>query len=232
MHAADIMTTRVVSADPDTPVTEIAKMLLENRISAVPVLDGDRRVLGIVSEGDLMRRSESETEARHSWWLEAFVSKQEKAAEYIKTHGRKAKEVMSKSVVTAREDTPLQDVARLLETHHIKRIPIVRDGRLVGIISRANLLHGLVASGDKAGPTTPPGDRAIRETLTHTLGEEVGLNTAMLNVIVAEGVVTLWGIVDSEAERQAAQIAAEQTPGVKSVENCLKQLPSAAWAYI
>lgn len=230
MQASDVMTSNVIAARRDSPVAEIAQLLLQHRISAVPVVDSKGSVLGIVSEGDLMRRSESETATRHSWWLETFLSKTEKAKEFIKTHGQRAEDVMSVNVVVATEDMALNEVAKLLEAHQIKRVPIVRDGHLVGIISRANLLHGLATMAGHVPMAVSADDRTARESLMQTLGGEVGLNTAMINVVVSGGVVTLWGIVDSEAEKKAAQIAAEETPGVKSVENNLKQLPTWVWA--
>lgn len=226
MQAADIMTTNVVTVRPDTGVREIAGLLLKHRISAVPVVDPDQRVLGIVSEGDLMRRAENETDDRHSWWLEAIFSTHDMAGDYIKTHGRNAGDVMTRNVVTVTEETPLYEVARLLERHHIKRVPVIRDGSLVGLVSRANLLHGLIAKGAEGGGPSAAGDKTIREELLHALSQEAGLRTALINVIVNDGVVQLWGLVESGTERKAAQIAAENTRGVKSVENHLGEIPA------
>jgi CBS domain-containing protein len=230
MHAADIMTTKVITVEADTPVQEIAGLLLKHRISAVPVVDAGRRVVGIVSEGDLMRRAESDTGQRHSWWLETLFSAEEKAAEYIKSHGRKADDVMTRDVLTVTEETPMHKIVHLLETHHIKRVPVVSDGRLVGIVSRANLLHGLAAK--RVGSNTPGSadDRTIREKLLHVLFAEAGLDAGMINVIVDDGVVQLWGIVRTSNEKKAAQIAAESMLGVKAVENYLGQVPGRIWA--
>lgn len=230
MRAVDVMTTKVITVQPDTEVREIAGLLLKHRISAVPVVDANQRVLGIVSEGDLMRRVENNTDSRHSWWLEGIFSSHDKAGEYVQTHGRKAGDVMTRDVVEVMEDTPLYDIADLLEKHHIKRVPVTRDGRLVGIVSRANLLHGLAAKG--AGVTDPisSDDQTIREKLLHALSKEAGLDTALLNVTVTDGVVQLWGIVNTKAEKQAAQVAAENTPGVRAVENHLGQIPAWVWA--
>lgn len=155
MQAADVMTTNVITVQPDTGVREIARLLLKHRISAVPVVDTEQRARGIVSEGDLMRRAENDTDRRHSLWLEVIFSTPEKAADYIKTHGRTADDVMTRDVVTVKEDTPLHEIVGLLERHHIKRAPVTRDGRLVGIVSRANLLHGLAAkAAESAGPSS------------------------------------------------------------------------------
>ncbi len=226
MQAKDVMTANVVTVQPGTGVPEIARLLLKHRISAVPVVDADQRILGIVSEGDLMRRTETDTERRHSWWLEAMLSTEDRAREYIKVHGRKAGDVMTRDLISVTEETPLYEIAGLLEKHHVKRVPVTRDGRLIGIVSRANLLHGFAA---KEARTTGPGssdDQTIRENLLHTLAKEAGLDMALINVIVNDGVVQLWGLVGSGTEKKAAQVSAESTPGVKRVENHLGQAPT------
>ncbi|MDJ0934673.1 MAG: CBS domain-containing protein [Kiloniellales bacterium] len=226
MQAKDVMTTNVVTVQIGTGVPEIARLLLKHRISAVPVVDSDQRILGIVSEGDLMRRTETDTERRHSWWLEAMLSTEDRAREYIKVHGRKAGDVMTRDLISVTEETPLYEIAGLLEKHHVKRVPVTRDGRLIGIVSRANLLHGFAA---KEARTTGPGssdDQTIRENLLHTLAKEAGLDMALINVIVNDGVVQLWGLVGSGTEKKAAQVSAESTPGVKRVENNLGQAPT------
>lgn len=227
MQAKDIMTTHVITVAPETPVRDIAGLLVSHRISGVPVVDVEERVIGIVSEGDLMRRAETETESRRSWWLEALVSPEEKAAEYVKTHGMKAGDVMTRDVVTVAEETPLRDIAELLEKRRVKRVPVVRDGRLVGIVSRANLLHGLACKTTVERAPGSTDDRAIRDSVMRTLSEEAGIRTGRVNVIVEDGVVQLWGLVESGTEKKAAILAAENTPGVKSVENKLGQVP--AW---
>lgn len=225
MQAKDVMTTSLVTARPDTPIRDLAELMLQHRISGIPIVDDDQHILGIVSEGDLMRRPESDTDRRASWWLEAVFSVRDKAEDYIKTHGVKAGDVMTRDVLTAADDMPVRDVARLLEEHRIKRVPVERDGKLVGIISRANLLHGLVAAGLDSPETARADDRTIRHTLLRTLDDQAGINTAMINVIVSDGVVQLWGLVGSVAEKKAAGLAAETTPGVKAVENHLGQMP-------
>ncbi len=145
MRAKDVMTSPIVTVGPEATVQEIAKLLIERQVSGMPVLDQGGRVVGIVSEGDLMRRVEHADERHRSWWLKLFSDEITEATEYVKTHGRRAAEVMTRDVVTVDEDTPLHEIAALLEERRIKRVPVVRDGRLVGIVSRANLLHGLAA---------------------------------------------------------------------------------------
>ena len=225
MHARDVMTSSVVTVSPETAVPDIAKLLLERRISAVPVVDQGERVVGIVSEGDLMRRVEHADERHRSWWLRLFSDAATEATEYVKTHGRCAADVMTRDVVTVSEDTPLHEIAALLEERRIKRVPAVRDRRLVGIVSRANLLHGLAAQPADM-PESSLGDEAIRSRISTTLRKEVGDMTEFVNVIVSDGVVDLWGATDSEDIKRAVRVAAENMPGVREVRDHVGILPS------
>lgn len=219
MRAGDVMTTKVVTVSPETAVRTIAQTLVERGISAVPVVDGAGRLLGIVSEGDLMRRAEAGTERQPSWWLDLLASPEEKARDYSRAHGLTARDVMSREVVTVEEDSPLASVAALLERHRIKRVPVVRDGALVGIVSRANLLHGLIAAQPApASAATAGDDAAIRGRILAAVAE-AGLAEPYVNVVVSGGKVQLWGMVSSEAEKDALRVAAETAPGVVAVEN-------------
>ncbi len=224
MHAMDLMTKKVISVSPETDVKAIAALLLKHSISAVPVIDADEHIVGIVSEGDLIRRAVSEADRQQSWWLEVFASPQERATDFVKSHGRTAAEVMTRDVATVQEDTPVGQVAALLEKRRIKRVPVTRDGRLVGIISRANLLHGLAAMDEEEVTPVAGDDRTLRDNVIHSLSDEAGLDTATINVVVRDGEVQLWGVVNSDSERQAAEIAAQDVPGIKSVENHLGKL--------
>jgi CBS-domain-containing membrane protein len=231
MRAADVMTTNVISVQADTEVREIAGLLLKHRISAVPVVNEDMHVIGLVSEGDLMRRVETGTDDRHSWWLADVLSTRDKTADYIKTHGHKASDVMTQTVMTVREDTPLYEIAGLLEKHHIKRAPVTRDDKLIGIVSRANLLHGLVAQGAEGGAAKLPDDKEIRDSLLKEISQAAGVDSTLINATVKDGVVQLWGNVQSETDKKAAEIAAECIPGVKSVENNIRLVPAWKGAY-
>lgn len=225
MQAADVMTAKVITVSPETDVREIARLLLEHNISALPVVDAGGAVLGIVSEGDLMRRVENGTERRKSWWLKSIFAGANNASEYVKTHARKAHEIMTPKPITIAEDEPLYRVAKLLEKHHIKRVPVVRDGKLVGIVSRANLLRGFSAVAlDTETPVTA-NDRDIRDAILKEVDENTGVWVDRINVIVTDGAVQVWGIVESQEEKMAVQVAAENTPGVKSVENNLGMMP-------
>ncbi len=226
MQAKDIMTTSVVTVRPDTGVNDIAKLLIEKSISGLPVTDADGRLVGVVSEGDLLRRPELETERRGSWWLDLLANNRETAAEYVKSHGTTAADVMTASVVSVAETATVGEIAATLEKHRIKRVPVVSDGKVVGIVSRANLLHGLAAR--KEPPLTTPStdDRTIRESLTQRLESQGWVSSGSLNLIVDGGIVQLWGWVGSKAERRAIVLAAEQYPGVKGVEDHLGSLPA------
>ncbi len=219
MKAGDVMVSNVISVGPDATVQEVAALLLRNRISGVPVLGPQGELLGIVSEGDLMRRPEAGTQPRHSWWLNLLGSKDGMAAEYIKSHSRKAVDVMTRRVVTASPDTPIGDVAALLEKHGIKRVPIVRDGKVVGIVSRANLLQALASF--KAVPPGATDDASIRAKLTARLDNEQWTKPSLINLIVHDGTVDLWGIVDSQTEKKAVRVLVESTPGVRAVNDNL-----------
>lgn len=220
MNARDVMTTNVVAVRPEMPVNAIAALLLERHISAVPVIDDERRVVGIVSEGDLVRREE--TAPRPSWWLAIFGDPEKLAREFARSHGQRAKDVMSREVVTVSEETPLGEIAALLEKHRIKRVPVLRDGRLVGIVSRADVLRGLVARGLKPVSPVAQDDAAIRAQLLEALQREPWASGHFLSIVVDHGVVHFWGLVQSDAERRALRVAAENIQGVRGVEDHLR----------
>lgn len=229
MQVSDVMTRKVVTAAPKAKVRDIANLMQQHRISAVPITDANKQVVGIVSEGDLMRRVGSgDTDAQpRSWWLSLFTSDQLASTDYVKVHGQYAEEIMSRDVITVEETAGLSEVATILERNRIKRVPVTRDGRLVGIVSRANLLQGL-ARQDTLAPVSKD-DRQIQEAIEKELGQIADLDRFLINVIVKNGVAQLWGLVDSAAQKQAAQVAAENVPGVRSVENNLGSIPPWMW---
>jgi CBS-domain-containing membrane protein len=212
MKAADVMSRNVATVTPDTAITEIAEILLGRHISAVPVVDGSGAVVGIVSEGDLIRRQEIGTDKHPSWWLHLLTAPEDQARDYVKSHGHKASDVMTAKLVTVGPDTPLDAVATLLERHHIKRVPVVDGGKLVGIVSRADLIRGLAAH--PATLPTPSGDDAsLRDAVIAAIRKETGVRTEFINVIVTGGAVHLWGGTNSEDEKKAVRIAAEGVAG-------------------
>lgn len=228
MQARDIMQTHLITVAPDTGIHEIAEILMASRISAVPVVDEEGHPLGIVSEGDLMRRPETETERRPSWWLSLMASPQEQAFSYIKSHGGHARDVMTRDLVTVEETASLEEIAETLEKHHIKRVPVLREGVLVGIVSRADLLRGLVARRAEAAPdaASDASDREIRAAIEKEF-KAAGVRRDLINPVVSGGVVQLWGVAETEEERQAAAVAAENVPGIRAIENNIGVLSQA-----
>jgi CBS domain-containing protein len=228
MKARDIMVTKVITVGPDSSVREVAEIFLRHRISALPVLDRTGKLIGIISEGDLVRRAELETDYRRSWWLEIFARKSNEALaiEYVKSHARTTKDLMTRQVITVKPTTPLRDVAALLERRGIKRVPVVRrDGKVVGIVSRANLIHALATLPKGTEPSTV-GDSMIRKRVMARLNSERWARDAILSATVQDGTLKLWGVVDSEAEKEAARVAAELVQGVRQVENNITVLPN------
>ncbi len=219
MKVRDVMTTQVATVTEDTPVQAAAALMLEQGVSGVPVVDGEGRLRGIVSEGDLMRRAETHTDVRRrSWWLRLLGSEESEARDYVKTHGRRVGDVMSRQVVTARLDDDIAEVAMALEKHRIKRVPVLVDGKVAGIVSRADLLRGLAAHGALGSPE-PTSDREIRDALVAHVAEQPWATGALVNVIVTEGTVHLWGFYDSKEQHQALLVAARNAPGVRGVED-------------
>jgi CBS domain-containing protein len=177
MKARDVMVSPVITVKPSFSVKEVAKTFLERRISAAPVVDDQGKLVGIVSEGDLMHRAEAGTERQRSWWLRALTAEETLAAEYVKAHARKVADVMTRDVITATADTPLHEIAALLEKNSIKRVPIVKNGQLVGIVSRANLIQ---AGGQHPQRTGNPALRHHhpRQTARPSKGATVGAHLA------------------------------------------------------
>jgi len=220
MKARDVMVSPVITVADDSTVCDVAKVLLANRISAVPVVDSGGKAIGIVSEADLMHRSETGTERPASWWLSMISGDRALAAEYVQSHALKVKDVMTADIQTAQPDTPLVEIADMFEEKHIKRVPIVNAaGELVGIVSRANIIQAIASARPKL--ETSLSDTAIREKLIAELKKQSWSHVHKLNVTVTSGVVDLWGFAQSEKERQAIRVAAESIPGVVAVNDRL-----------
>lgn len=219
MNAKDIMSTRVVTADEETPIETIAEFLIKFHISAVPVIDDANRVIGMVSEGDLMRRSEIGTEKRqHSWWLDLLVERPDLAREFVKSHGTRAGDVMTRKIITVDEDTPIEEIAEILEKNQIKRVPVLRDGRLVGLVSRGNIIQQL-ACGRKIKIAVSKDDAVVRTEIEKLLAAQPWASSQTTAVTVTDGAVELWGFIGSTAERDASRVALESISGIKSVED-------------
>jgi CBS domain-containing protein len=219
MKASDIMVSQVITVQPDSNVQEVAELLLKHRISAAPVVDAKGRLVGIVSEGDLLRRAEAGTERERSWWLRLLMGREILAAEFVKEHSRKVADVMTKDVITVAPDTPVSEIATTLESNRIKRVPIIDKGKLVGIVSRANLLQALASMRKEIAVEKPMADAELREKIMASLRAEPWVRPSLINVTVSDGTVDLWGVVDSHAEKQALRVAVEVTPGVRAVND-------------
>ena len=217
MKASDVMTRRVISVRPDTSILEAAQLMLQKRISGLPVVDSQGQLVGIVTEGDFLRRAETGTERHRSPWLEFLIGPGRLANEYVHSHGRKVEEVMTSGPKTVAEDTPLEDVVHEMEQNHIKRLPVVRGNQLVGIISRANLLHALASLAREAAPVAK-NDVSIRDRVLADL-EKQPWSAASLNVVVRNGNVELSGTIFDERQREALKVAVENVPGVNTVHD-------------
>ncbi len=226
MQARDVMTTDVISVFADTPVHDIVKALLKHRVSAVPVVNRNQHVVGMVSEGDLLFDPEGPPAggpAKQAWWLAALMLGG--SFDYDQLHGRTAGEIMTRRVFTVDEEASLPEIARLLERRHIKRVPVLKDKQLVGIVSRANLLHGFANDIIERHEPGAASDRAIRADVIDALRRQTMLSSRVINVTVKDGVVELWGTVDNGEQKEAAERAATDVTSVKSVNNNLTPSP-------
>ena len=227
MRAADVMTSDVITVGEDASVQEVARLMAEHGISAVPVVDRERRLVGMVSEGDLLHRTETGTERRRSWWLEIMASTNQLAGEYVRSHSGSVKDVMTRDVVSVTKETAVGDIAILLETNRIKRVPVLRDGRLVGIVSRANLVRALAVTISERPSGAEADDRAIRDRLLAELRAQKWAEVSPANITVKDGIVHLWSSYYSDQEKRALVVAAENIPGVRRVEDHMR--PVAAY---
>jgi CBS-domain-containing membrane protein len=224
MKAKDAMTREVVTVGPDATVGEIAALLVRHRISAVPVVTSENQMVGIVSQTDLGHRSETDTEKRRKWWLDAFADADAKAREYIKSHGRKARDVMTRFVTSVSHEASLAEVADILDTHRIRQVPVMDGGKLAGMISRADLVR-MLAEARIAAPAGRPDSGALQKAIWDQVKAQAWLRSAYLNLAVKDGVAELWGAVDSNEQRRALKILVEGVSGVRRVEDHLGVLP-------
>lgn len=221
MQAQDVMVRGVISIGPDMPVRAAAHAMISNGVSALPVVDIGAKLLGIVSEGDLIRRMENDTERERSWWLEMFVSTETLAREFVKSHAKRVADVMTRTVITAAPDASLREIANLMEKHGVKRVPIVENEKVVGIVSRANLMQALASGNDETDWVES--DRVLRQRVLDSIQGKPWASRPF-NVIVSKQHADLWGFVFSESERAALRVAAEATPGINSVADHLRVL--------
>jgi CBS domain-containing protein len=227
MRAKDVMTTNVISVTPDTSIADAVKLMLDRQISGVPVVDGSGHLAGILTEGDLMRRAELVT-GRRSWWLNPTSTPEQEAKAYVKAHGLRVKDVMTKEVTTISDQEPLDRIAMVFEERGIKRAPVMRGSKIIGIVSRANLLRSLAARKISSASMS---DGQIRSTILATAMADPAIRVILVDVTVTDGVAHLWGNTASEAESDAVRVIAENTAGVKEVHNHIRILPQAIVSY-
>jgi CBS domain-containing protein len=216
MKVRDIMSTRVISVAPDATILEAIRLMLQNHISGLPVMEPSGALVGVVTEGDFLRRGETGTERKRPRWLEFLLGPGRLAGEYVHTHARRVGNVMTREPVTIADDAGLGEAVEIMERRRIKRLPVIRDGQVVGIVSRANLLHALVSLA-AASPPTATTDVAIREALLAQFEKLTWAPAALVDPVVRDGKVELWGTITEEAQREALKVCAENIPGVKSV---------------
>ncbi len=222
MRARDLMTKTVRTVTADTSVHDIAQLMLKGRFSAVPVVDKKRRIVGIVSEADLLRRQESSTARRRSWWLDLLVDARTRAREYAKTHGQYARDVMTRTVISVTPETEAVVIADIMERSNVKQVPVVHKQKLVGIVSWRDLLPALAKSPRKPGKTT---DAAIGAALREEIKTSACARDILVNIAVTKGVVELTGLVPSQEEGYALRVMAETVPGVRKVKDNLRVHP-------
>lgn len=222
MIAQDVMTAEVITADPETPITEIATLLVKHRIGAVPVTTSDGRLVGIVSQTDLAHRSENKTEKRRKWWLDLLSDPDVQARNYIKTHGLTAKDVMTTMIFSVPYDASLADVAEALDVHRVRQLPVMRDGKMVGIVSRTDLVRAIAQSGR---PTEGLTNGELQRALWKEIRQLSWLQSAYLNLSVKDGVVELYGGVQSQDQRRALLVMVNGVSGVRRVVDNLSVMP-------
>jgi CBS-domain-containing membrane protein len=220
MKAKDVMTTTVISVQPDATILQAARQMLQHHISGLPVIDQSGEIVGILSEGDFLRRRETGTQRKRSRWLEFLMGPGRLAAEYAYSHGNKVAEVMTRDVHTVNEDTNIEDIVELMERRRIKRVPVLRKKNVVGMVTRSNLMHAMVSLA-RVEPKSAKDDASIREILLAEMQKESWAPAAMVNVVVRDGVVELWGVIIDERQRAGLKVAAENIPGVRAVKDHL-----------
>jgi CBS-domain-containing membrane protein len=231
MNVKDVMTPHVLAVSPDESVIVAARLMLEKKISGLPVVDDSEKLVGVVTEGDFLRRAETGTKRHRPRWVEFFLGPGRLAEEYVQFSGRKVSDVMTPDVRIVTLDAPLEDVVRLMERHHIKRVPVVEGGKIVGIVTRANLLHAMASFVHEVAPPSVE-DKAIRGKILAELKTQPWASVSAVDVSVRNGVVQLSGTVTDEKQRQALRVAAENVSGVKKVEEYLSWVDPISGFYV
>ena len=218
MQAKDVMTQKVILVGPEDTILRAIRLMLQNKVSGLPVVEASGQLVGIVTEGDFLRRAETGTAHRHLRWIDFLRGLGPLAAEYAEANGRKVHEVMTSPVHSVTEDTSLEDIVSLMEEYHIKRVPVLREQTVVGIISRANIVRAVAMAGrPMAKSDSAVDDFQIRYQLLELLDKQRWAPTGTINVSVSNGAVTFTGAIFDDRQRDGLRVAAETIPGVKTV---------------
>jgi len=220
MIVADVMTRNCITVAPEATVEEAVNIMLSRHISGLFVVDRKGDLAGVVTEGDLLRREEIGTQRNRPWWLRLLASPARQAADFTRANGRHVRDVMTEKVIAIAQDAPLEYVVELMERNRIKRLPVTADNKVVGVVSRADLLRALIGRVRNAAPLGSD-DRTIRSRILSSLEAQAWAPMTTLNVNVADGVVDIWGTITNEPERHGIRVIAENTPGVTSVNDHL-----------
>ena len=226
MKAKDVMTHCVVSISPDAPVVDAIARMVSHQVSGMPVIDAAGQLVGMVTEGDFLRRAEMHTEAPERRWLELLMGPASSADDYARSHGRTVRDVMSPHVFTVREESPLADVVRLMEEHNVKRIPVVDADRVVGIVSRADLMVALAES-LRDSTHAPASDESIREHIAKEMKRQRWCPLHAIRVTVRNGIVDIRGNIFDERQRRALRVLVENCQGVRTLHDHLALIESA-----
>jgi CBS domain-containing protein len=230
MRAHQIMTRPVISVTPETTIADAANTMLQKHVSGLPVVDAAGKLVGIISEGDFIRRSEIGTQRKRGRFLKFILGPGQQAADFVREHGRKIAEIMTPEPLTIGEDTPLEEIVRLMEKNNVKRLPVTRGDKIVGIVSRANLLQA-VASLAREIPDPTADDDHIRNRVIDTLAKNDWCPFG-LSVVVRDGIVHLSGVITEERSRQAAVVATENVTGVNKVHDHLCWVDTMSGMYL
>ena len=229
LKARDVMTRKVLTISPDSPVRAVAEFLIDHRISAVPVVGAGGVPLGVVSEGDLLRRVELGTEKKKAWWVAILADPDDDARSFVKTHGLVAADVMTRGVIGVDPDTDLGVVANLLESKRIKRVFILEEGKVTGVVTRSDIVKTLMRQPEVAARKRPDAD--IREAIEAEMKKEDWAPMAFVSILVTDGVVELAGAVGSTAQRDALVVLAQRVEGVRAVkDHLIVRKAGAAWS--
>lgn len=223
MRARDLMTPDPISFPPETPIHVVARAFAERGISGAPVVDAEGRLVGMVTEGDLLRRLAAPADKPESWIAALLAPAAKQADRFARTHGRTAADVMTRGAVSAEEDMPIEKLGQAMEQRNIRRIPVVRRDRLVGIVSRADLIRALLQPAADLDADAP--DERIRRDLVRAMKTQPWIDAFYIFPEVRDGVVYFHGHCRNDAVKRALHVLAENLPGVKAVEVMVERPP-------